>query len=150
MKTKSLFVLSKERHAGTLFIALGLMEILRRYYKRIAFFKPITESPSEDDDIATLLETFGLSQESKEAWAVTESDARSLLYAGDEERLYELIIERYELLKSGYDFVLCAGFGGESSAPVAGVVSARERSLEDAQETDRPFSICSKLPARNL
>ncbi len=150
MKTRSLFVLSKERHAGTLFIALGLMEILRRNYKRIAFFKPITESPSEDDDIETIRESFGLSQSAEEAWAVTEREACDLLAAGGEERLYELIIERYETLRKSYDFVLCAGSGGESllemadfdlnlkiaknlSSPVAGVVSARERSLEDAE-----------------
>ncbi len=150
MKAKSLFVLSRERHAGTLFIALGLMEILRRNYKRIAFFKPISESPSKDDDIETIRETFGLSQSGEEAWAVTELEARNLLSAGDEERLYELIIERYEALKKSYDFVLCAGSGGENlleivdfdlnlkiaknlSSPVAGVVSARERSLEDAE-----------------
>ncbi len=149
MKAKSLFILSRERHAGTLFIALGLMEILRRSYKRIAFFKPIVESGA-DSDIQTLKESFDLSQKSEEAWAVTLEDARKLLSEG-EEQLYERIIEHYEALKKEYDFVLCAGFGGSRlletvdfdldlkvaknlSAPVAGVVSAEGRSLDEAQE----------------
>ncbi|WP_457593538.1 phosphate acetyltransferase [Hydrogenimonas sp.] len=150
MKAKSLFIVSRERHAGTLFIALGLMEILRRSYKRIAFFKPIVDSAA-DSDIRTIKESFDLSQKSEEAWAVTLEEARDLLAEGEEERLYERIIARYEALKKEYDFVLCAGFGGTRlleavdfdldlkiaknlSAPVAGVVSAEGRSLEEAEE----------------
>ena len=151
MKAKSLFVLSRERHAGTLFIALGMMEILRRSYKRIAFFKPIAQSGEKDDDIETIREAFGLLQKSDEAWAVTVQEAQNLLAAGDEERLYEKIIGRYEALEKSYDFVLCTGSTGESlmemvdfdlnlkiaknlSSPVAGVVSARHRALQDAEE----------------
>ncbi|BBG66119.1 phosphate acetyltransferase [Hydrogenimonas sp.] len=151
MKTRSLFVLSKEPHAGTLFVALGLMEILRRGYKRIAFFKPIVESSAKDEDIETVREVFDLKEKSDEAWALTRKEAERFLAEGDEERLYEVIIERYEALKRSYDFVLCAGFADERlremadfdlnlkiainlSSPVAGVVSAKERPLSDAQE----------------
>ncbi|WP_457599668.1 phosphate acetyltransferase [Hydrogenimonas sp.] len=151
MHTKSLFVLSKEPHAGSLFVALGLMEILRRSYKRIAFFMPITESASAERDIDVIRTVFDLVQSPEEARGVTLEETERLLAEGKEGVLYERIIGRYEALKERYDFVLCIGSGGERlrelvdfdlnlrvaknlSAPIAGVVSARGRSLEEAQE----------------
>ncbi|WP_457595179.1 AAA family ATPase, partial [Hydrogenimonas sp.] len=150
MHTKSLFVLSKEPHAGSLFVALGLMEILRRSYKRIAFFMPITESASAERDIDVIRTVFDLVQSPEEARGVTLEETERLLAEGKEGGLYERIIGRYETLKERYDFVLCIGSGGERlrelvdfdlnlrvaknlSAPIAGVVSARGRSLEEAQ-----------------
>ncbi|MCF6200894.1 MAG: phosphate acetyltransferase [Hydrogenimonas sp.] len=150
-KNRSLFILSKERHSGTLFVALGLMEILKRSYKRVAFFKPIVKNCLVDEDIETIISLFDLSQKESEACGVTLKEAQAFLLKNEEERLYEVIIDRYESLKEEYDFVLCAGFEGETlqeavdfdlnlkiaknlSSPVAGVVSAFGRSLKDAQE----------------
>ncbi len=150
MKAGTLFVVSKERRAGAFFIVLGLMEILRRSYKRIAVFKPIVES-EDDEDIDGVLKSFDLVQKREEAWAVTEKDALRYLADGDEEELYESIISHYEKLKSEYDFVLCIGFGKSDvsrltdfdmdlkvaknlSAPVAGVINADGKSQEAINE----------------
>ena len=148
---KSIFILSKERHAGTLFVALGLMEILKREYKRVAFFKPIVQNCFEDNDIKTIIEAFSLSQKSSQACGIALEEAQRLLLAGDEKRLYESIIERYDSLQKEYDFILCAAFEGEKlremvdfdlnlkvakniSSPIAGVLSAYGRTLKEAEE----------------
>ncbi len=151
MKAKSLYILSKEERAGTLFIALGLMEIFRKSYKKIAIFKPIIESGSKDEDIDTIRRTFNLLQKSDEACGLTLNEVEKLLADGDEERIYELIIGQYEKLLTEYDFVLCIGSGSKHlqemidfdlnlkiaknlSSPVAGILSAKHKSLEEVEE----------------
>ena len=41
MKIKSLFISAQEMNAGTLFISMGMMEILKRNLHKVAFFRPI-------------------------------------------------------------------------------------------------------------
>ena len=37
MKIKSLFISAQEKNAGTLFVSMGMMEILKRNLHRVAF-----------------------------------------------------------------------------------------------------------------
>ncbi|BDY13864.1 phosphate acetyltransferase [Hydrogenimonas cancrithermarum] len=151
MHTRSLYVISKEPHAGSLFVSMGLMEILKRQFKRVAFFKPIVAAEEKEEDIETVLTLFGMDQRSEEAQGISTSEAEVFLARGEEAKLYETLISRFESLHDRYDFVLCLGFfdphlievvdfdlnlriAKNFSSPVAGVVSARGKSLEAAQE----------------
>jgi phosphate acetyltransferase len=151
MHTRSLYVVSKEPHAGSLFISMGLMEILKRRFKRVAFFKPIVVKRKKEEDIETVLELFGMKQTLEEACGIGVEEAETFLARGEEAKLYQTLIERFESLYNHYDFVLCLGFGDPHlkeavdfdlnlriaknfSSPVAGVISARGKSLETVQE----------------
>ncbi len=150
MHVKSLYVLSKEPRAGGFFVSMGLMEILKRTYKRVAFFKPIVRE-GNDSDIETMLSAFGMSETYEEAAGVDLEEVEAHLARGTQEELYENLISRYEALQKKYDFILCLGhtdthlkeivdfdvnveIAKNFAAPIAGVFSAKERSLEEVEE----------------
>jgi len=108
MPSSSLYIISKEPQAGSLFIAIGLMEILKRQYKRVAIFKPIVLHKI-DEDIKTLLDIFSLDQSLESACGITLKKAEELLVY-EEAKLYENLITQFESLCKSYDFVLCLGF----------------------------------------
>ncbi len=148
---EALYVTSREAGAGSMILALGLMELLRRYYGRIALYRPLAFRHKPDSDIETLLATFGLSQSLEETRGVAVEEAERLLAEAGIEALLERVVEGYEALRERYDFVLCLGSRIEAlnrslgmdlnvelaknlSAPVAGVFSMKDRSWEDLEE----------------
>ena len=150
MKNRILYIFSKEPRSGHFFIAMGLMEILKRRYERVAFFKPIVRE-SKESDIETMLSLFTTRQTYEEAAGVSIGDVEESLASGFGERLYETLIEKVENLKRHYDFVLCLGTADSHlkevvdfdinlkiaknfSSPVAGVLSARGKETEEVKE----------------
>ncbi|WP_456322382.1 phosphate acetyltransferase [Hydrogenimonas sp.] len=147
---QSIFVMSKESGAGTFFVSLGLMEILKRSYKRVAFFKPIVRQEKKEvkeSDIETMLSIFKMGQLYETAVGVTLKETEDMLASGKEKELYEAIIERYEALRRRYDFVLCAGvtdaylkelvdfdlniqIAKNLSSSIVGVLNGRDKSAE--------------------
>ncbi|WP_456449556.1 phosphate acetyltransferase [Hydrogenimonas sp.] len=151
MHVHSLYVISKEPRAGSFFVAMGLMEILKRDFKRVAFFKPIVRSATSDIDIETMLSVFGMTQSYEEAVGVDIDTVESALARGEEADLYEKLITRFETLQRSYDFVLCMGLtdthlkemvdfdvnvqiAKNFSSPIVGVVSARDKDVEAVEE----------------
>jgi len=112
MNIESLYIVPKEKGCGTLFVTLGLMEILKRSYTSVAFFKPVMklEEGKRDSDIETLLQLYGMKQSYEECCGLGLESCEEMLAEGREDALYEELIARYEKLKSKYDFVLCMGF----------------------------------------
>ena len=69
MKIKSLYVSAQEKSAGTLFITMGMMEILKRNIPRVAFFRPVIFSRNvEDGDIDFILRRYDLDMEYRECY----------------------------------------------------------------------------------
>lgn len=108
MKTNSLFIASRERHAGSLLISLGIMSILRQQYERIAFFRPIVQS-LENKDFHFINETFQLDLQAKEMTGVTLSEASHYLSENNAHELYEKLVQQFQRLCKEYDFVLIQG-----------------------------------------
>ncbi len=108
MKIKSLYIASLEPQAGSLIVATGLMEILKRKLGRVAFFRPIV-AEKEDGDIRFILEHFSLTQPSPAAYGYTVEEAERLLASGKRHELIETLIAHIRRLESEYDFVLCEG-----------------------------------------
>ncbi|WP_457596641.1 phosphate acetyltransferase [Hydrogenimonas sp.] len=150
MQEISIYVVSKEPRAGSFFVAMGLMEILKRHYKRVAFFKPLIRGEGRDEDIETMIAHFGLSQRYEEAAGMRVEEVERLLAEGSEPELYEGLIDRFEELCRDYDFVLCLGLADTHlkelvdfdlnveiaknfSAPVAGVISAKGKRAEEVR-----------------
>ncbi len=152
---RSLYIVSKARKAGSMLVALGMTELLLRHYGRVAVFRPLVADPAQKDpDIETLLDRFSLSQPYTSAVGIGIEEAESLLAAGKLSELVDILLERFETLRSQYDFVLCEGLADESlsqvidfdlnveiaknlAAPVVGVLSAKGRDEAELRESVR-------------
>ncbi len=154
MALEALYIIPKKTGSGSLLVALGLMEILKRHYRRVACFKPVAQMDDcdkKDTDIETMISAFRMEQSYEEAVGCSVGEAEKYLTAGDEVLFYEEMISRYEHLSREYDFVLCLGvrdivlddmlgfdlniaLAKNFSTPVVGVFSAYDHPLEIVNE----------------
>lgn len=117
---KSLYVTAAEMRSGKSVITLGLMQLLLRRVRKVAFFHPVI-NPSDgqhDNDIELLLKYFNLDIPYEKTYACLYEEARDLITAGKTDILIEKIMEKYKPLEEEYDFVLCQGtdFLGKNAA----------------------------------
>ncbi len=105
----SLYISSREAGAGSMVLALGLMEILRRHYGHIAIYRPLSFHHKPDSDVETLLEYYQLDQEEEQTRGVDLEEAERILAEQGLETLIERVLGPYERLQEQYDFVLCMG-----------------------------------------
>jgi phosphate acetyltransferase len=69
MKIKSLFIAAQDINAGTLFVSMGMMEILKRNLHRVAFFRPIIYKDDVlDGDIDFMINRYSLDMEYEDAY----------------------------------------------------------------------------------
>lgn len=150
MKSKSLFVASRERHAGGLAIAYGLMSLLHHQFGKVAFFRPVVES-LEDPDSLFMQASFELSQTRQEMTGFTTDQVTSMISEGREHHFYEQLINQYQQLINQYDFVLVLGMelshassgidfdlnlklAKHFNAPLVSVLNAREKNPKEVDE----------------
>ncbi len=150
MKLKTLFVTSLEEGAGGLVVSMGLMEFLKRKVRKVAFLKPVilANSPKNDDDIKFMIEHFHLKIDYNDSYVFTASEVENLIANDKTNEIYEKIIEKFEILNKQYDFILCEGISKSLftstvdfdinleiakniSSPVIGVLSAKNKTLEE-------------------
>jgi phosphate acetyltransferase len=110
VKIKSLFVSAQEKGAGTLFVSMGMMEILKRNLHRVAFFRPIIASSNiKDGDISFILERYKLDMKYEEAYGFDVEYVESMIAQNEINELINGLIIKFKKLESEYDFVLCEG-----------------------------------------
>ena len=110
MKIKSLYIAAQEKNAGTLFVSMGMMEVLKRNLHRVAFFRPIIYSREiRDGDISFILERYKLEIDYEDSYGYDIAEVEALLAQGKESELIENLIEKFKKLEQEYDFVLCEG-----------------------------------------
>lgn len=108
----TLFIITTEPQSGKSAACLGIMQLLLRDMRSVAFFRPIISGSTngkKDHDINLILSHFYLNQRYEDAYAYTLTEARSLLNAGKQNVLLENILSKYKELEQKYDFVLCEG-----------------------------------------
>ncbi len=109
-KTSSLYLASLEPTTGSLFISIGLMDILKSRYEKVAFFRPVIKQRSGDDgDISFMQEHFSLIQSYEESYCFNTSEVENLLADDKVDQLITKIITHYKRLEQKYDFVLIEG-----------------------------------------
>jgi len=152
MKTKSLYISSQEKNAGTLFITMGMMEILKRNIYRVAFFRPIIFSKDVvDGDISFIIEYYNLEMDYDDCWG---ADIEELEFKISQNKTHELInslIAKFKKLEAEYDFVLCEGIrrsfitstinfdinvliAQNLASPVLNIINAKDKSPLDIHE----------------
>ncbi len=110
MKIKSLYISAQQKGAGSLFIAMGMMELLKRNVHRVAFFRPIIASKNEKDyDIDFILNRYVLEQSYEEAYGFDIEYVETMIATGRESELINQLISKFKKLEKNYDFVLCEG-----------------------------------------
>lgn len=152
MKSKLLFVTSKDPNAGSLIVTIGLMQLLKSRYKRVAFFRPIIkETSTKDPDIVLMRSHFDLDQPYDSCYALTLSEAKTAILSDRESDIYKKVIAVYKELEEHYDFIICEGVSQQDlalsldfdinievaknlSAPVVGVINGYEKPLPMLKE----------------
>lgn len=152
MQIKSLYITSLEPGAGSLIIAMGLMEMLKTRIEKVAFFRPVIPTKKKpDSDIVFMLEHFALKQKYEQAYGFCIDEVESMVAGKNRRDLIESIIDKFKSLEKDYDFILCEGLSSGSftssfdfninieiakhlGAPVVSVLNGKEKSLKEVSE----------------
>ncbi len=146
MSATSLFIASHQPYAGSLIISMGMMELLRSRYSRVAFFRPIIES-APDHDITFMREHFNLEQSHDSCYGFLVEEAETLISEGKTQHLIEELIRAFRALEAKHNFVLIEGLNRERfnkaiefninieiaknlRAPYLSVINGKNRSFE--------------------
>ncbi len=109
----NLYITATESKSGKSAIVLGMMQLLLRNIRKVAFFRPIishsSDSTVRDADINLVMTQFSLDMPYEDTYAYTLQNARNLMNSGQHELLLDTILAKYKALESEYDFVLCEG-----------------------------------------
>ena len=110
MKTKSLFISAREINAGTLFISMGMMEILKRKLHRVAFFRPIiSKKDVVDGDIEFMREHYSLDISYEDSYGFDTEYVEDMISQNKTKQLVNQLLTKFKKLEKEYDFVLCEG-----------------------------------------
>ena len=111
--SKTLYLTATEAKAGKSVISLGIMQLLLRNVRKVAFFRPIITTPQDeharDHDIELIRKHFELAQAYDDSYAFTMDEARQLIGKGQKEHLLDTILKKYKKLEAEYDYILCEG-----------------------------------------
>ncbi len=114
MKIKSLYISSFERGAGTLIVCLGMMQLLKRRYHKVGFFRPIIkDSYQNDPHIQLLFHQFSLSQDPQESFGFTLQKFKELSSQNRTNFIIQELIIKLKKLEKEFDFILIAGLNRE-------------------------------------
>jgi phosphate acetyltransferase len=107
---KSLYVASLEPASGKLVVSLGIMEMLSRKVERLGFFRPVSPHANGDDnDIAVIRCRYQLSTSETQSIGLDHEEARAMIAAGEEQRLFREVLNRFKEAETACDFLLCEG-----------------------------------------
>ncbi len=154
---KTLYITATESRSGKSAVTLGLMQLLLRHVRKVAFFRPIIEDTApgkRDHDIDLILRQFELDIPYEDTHVINYAAARELITTGKTGLLIEKIMHKYKELESRYDFILCQGtnFLGKNAAfqfdinaeiaanldlPVALVVNGYGRTVDEVRGAAR-------------
>ncbi|QOP41730.1 phosphate acetyltransferase [Sulfurimonas marina] len=121
MQIKSLYIASNEKNVGSLFISMGMMELLKRKLHRVAFFRPVIyDQNCEDYNTQFILERYKLDMKYEQCIGFPISYVEEMLSQKKEKELLNQLIEKFKELEKSYDFVLCEGINRDAlSATIA-------------------------------
>ena len=107
----NLYITATESKSGKSAVVLGMMQLLLRHVRKVAFFRPIISQPMDegkrDHDINLVLTQFGLDLPYEDTYAYTIQNARNLMNSGQHATMLDTILKKYKQLEARYDFVLC-------------------------------------------
>ena len=114
----SLYVAGAGIGTGKSVVALGLMEMLSAFNRKIGFFRPVVQrSPQEDALIALMRHRYNLPFAPEMLYGCTADEAKHLLGSGHYEELIKQILAKFKALEEKCDLVVCAGTDYDGLVP---------------------------------
>jgi len=111
MSPESIYIASTQPRAGSLIIAIGLMEMLKGRYEHVAFFRPIIPDGEEkENDIEFMRKHFELDISYEDCCGFKISEYTEAYANGTEEELHKSLIFKVKQLHKSYDFILIEGY----------------------------------------
>ncbi|ABB43336.1 phosphotransacetylase [Sulfurimonas denitrificans DSM 1251] len=110
MNVQSLYILALEKNVGSLFITMGIMEILKRNINKVAFFRPIiTDKNVVDKDIEFISQRYNLEMSYEECYGFDLSEVDAIIASSGVDELIMRVVEKFKKLQERYEFILCEG-----------------------------------------
>jgi phosphate acetyltransferase len=152
MKIKSLYISAGDKNVGTLFVSMGMMEVLKRNLHRVAFFRPIILSKDiRDKDIDFILKRYDIDIDYEDAYGFDIDYVERMIASKQSDELINELIKKFKKLEESYDFVLCEGIRRSFLTPtieydlnmllaqnfgssIINIINAKDRSVEDIYE----------------
>ena len=110
--TNNIFLAATEAKSGKVALLPGIMRMLMSSLPKVGFFRPLINEirPNwEDQSINLVLEHFGPDVSYDDAYGCKLKKAQDLTRAGKQAELYDIIINKYNVVKARHDFTLCDG-----------------------------------------
>lgn len=152
MKIKSLYISAGDKNVGTLFVSMGMMEVLKRNLHRVAFFRPVILSKDiRDKDIDFILKRYDIDIDYEDAYGFDIDYVERMIASKQSDELINELIKKFKKLEESYDFVLCEGIRRSFLTPtieydlnmllaqnfgssIINIINAKDRSVEDIYE----------------
>ena len=153
-----LYIIATESRSGKSVVALGLLQLLLRNLRNVAFFRPIIREPraagEEDSDVALMRSQFGLEQSYADSYLYTLTEARELINSGKQAFLLDTVLKKFRELEESYEFIVCMStdFSGQDGvfefdlnaeiaanlgAPVLMVANGAKKSVKEIADSAR-------------
>ncbi len=118
MQIKSLYIAANEKNVGSLFISMGMMEVLKRRMYRVAFFRPVIyDTNKQDYSIEFLRERYDLKITYDACVGFDIAYVERMISQQKEKQLLNQLIEKFKKLEKNYDFVLVEGIAKDALSP---------------------------------
>jgi len=114
----NLYITGMEPGSGKSIVALGVMETLAGKAQRAGFFRPIVANgESRDAQIELIRDRYGLELEYEEMYALSASEAHSMIAAGRYAELEQRVFEAYKRLEPRFEAIVCEGTDFAGAVP---------------------------------
>ncbi|NPA58939.1 MAG: AAA family ATPase, partial [Epsilonproteobacteria bacterium] len=153
MKIKSLYISAQTRGAGSLFISMGMMELLKRNLHRVAFFRPVIYSKDiRNGDIDFILKKYNLDIDYEDCYGFDIDYVEDMIANAKIDELINKLIQKFKKLENNYDFVLIEGIrrsfisssidfdlnieiAKNFGSPLLNIISAKDKTIQDIYDT---------------
>lgn len=135
---RNIFVYTNEHRSGKSLISFSLVKLLRTYYPRVGFFRPVTQSANWEDDIHinTAINYLGLESDRRNMSGI---DIKKIHNKND---AYQKIFQQYRNLQKEHDIIVCDGallpsntinleIANNLNCAIIAVINANEKTLSE-------------------
>ena len=112
MNTKNIYISSNTSRSGTLFITMGIIQLLKSKMSKIAFYCPVVID-EKNNDIEFVREYFHLSNSFNSAFTFTLKTFENTLNTSGGDEILARCLKDYKKLEKENDFVICQGLSKE-------------------------------------
>jgi len=117
----SIYISAIEPRSGTLIVSIGIMEILKAYINKVAYFRPIVDNHKECENINFMLEYFKLDMSYEDAKGYDIKRYQQAYANNKHQELIDDIVVKVQKLYEKFDFVLIEGYPSTLLASISSI-----------------------------